>query len=203
MPDVPSMGDNACAAPRKQYNRYSFKTATRKRGCVDTAIKQDYRWRQLTVADYALVEPILRANLAEEAYFTLAADATDEEVKAYWFGGIDNEFWALERHGEILGGFYQRRNHYGLGGHIANGGYVVSPSAKGGGIGRILGERSIERGKERGFRGIQFNFVVSTNTVAVNLWKSLGFVIVGTLPKAFHYKRRRYDDAYVMFRELT
>lgn len=167
------------------------------------AIKQEYHWRQLTVADYPLVEPLLRASIAEEAYFTLAADATDDEVKTYWFGGIENEFWVLEEQGVILGGFYQRRNHFGLGSHIANGGYVVSPLAKGRGIGRLLGEYSLVRAKERGFRGIQFNFVVSTNTVAVNLWKSLGFSIIGTIPGGFHYKRQRYDDAYVMFKDLT
>jgi ribosomal protein S18 acetylase RimI-like enzyme len=161
------------------------------------------QWVLLTVADYDRVKDILRANIAEEAFFTPAADASDEVVKAYWFGGIANEFWALEEDGEILGGFYQRQNHYDLGGHIANGGYAVSPAAKGRGIGRILGERSIERAKERGFRGIQFNFVVSTNTVAVNLWKSLGFTVIGTIPQGYHYKRQRYDDAYIMFKDLT
>lgn len=162
-----------------------------------------YNWKQLTVADYRLVEDLLRANIADEAYFTLRADAPEEELKAYWFGGVENEVWVLEEGGEVLGSFYQRCNHFGLGKHVANGGYVVSPAAKGRGIGRLLGEKSIERARERGFRGIQFNFVVSTNTVAVNLWKSLGFRVIGTIPGGFHYKRQRYDDAYIMFRDMA
>lgn len=161
-----------------------------------------YDWKQLTLADFALVEPILRANVAEEAYFTLRGDASEEELKAYWFGGIENEVWALEENGVILGAFYQRCNHFGLGSHNANGGYIVSPAAKGRGIGRILGERSLERAKERGFHGMQFNFVVSTNAVAVELWKKLGFRIIGTIPQGYHYKRQRYDDTYIMFREI-
>lgn len=162
-----------------------------------------YNWKQLAVADYPLVEGLLRANIADEAYFTLRADAPEDELKAYWFGGVENEVWAVEEDGKILGCYYQRCNHFGLGKHIANGGYVVSPAAKGRGIGRLMGEKSIERARERGFRGIQFNFVVSTNTVAVNLWKSLGFRIIGTIPGGFHYKRQRYDDAYIMFKDLT
>lgn len=161
------------------------------------------QWRQLTVADYARVEPLIRANVEAEAFFTPRGDASDDDLKAYWFGGIDNEFWALEEDGEILGGFYQRCNQMGLGSHIANGGYVVSPAAKGRGVGRILGERSIERARERGFRGIQFNFVVATNTVAVRLWRSLGFIVIGTIPGGYHYKQERYDDALIMFKDLT
>ena len=49
---------------------------------------------------------------------------------------------------------------------------------------------------------MQFNFVVSTNTVGVALWKKLGFEIVGTLPKAFRHSRLGYVDAYVMHRFL-
>lgn len=159
-------------------------------------------WRKLPREEWRAVRPLLLAAIAEEAYFTLPADASDEDIQAYWFGGIDNEVWVLEEEGEILGSYYLRRNHFALGGHVANAGYVTAPHAKGRGIGRILGERSIQRATERGFRGMQFNFVVSTNTVAVNLWKSLGFSVIGTIPGGFHHKHQRYDDAYVMFRSL-
>ncbi len=49
---------------------------------------------------------------------------------------------------------------------------------------------------------LQFNFVVSTNQVAIALWKKLGFAIVDTLPKAFDHKKLGYVDAYVMYRFL-
>jgi len=49
---------------------------------------------------------------------------------------------------------------------------------------------------------MQFNFVVSTNARAVELWRSLGFAIVGTLPGAFRHRQLGYVDAYVMFRSL-
>lgn len=168
-----------------------------------TALNQNTTWRQLPRGEWEPVCDMLRAIIADESYFTLPADASDEDIATYWFGGLDNEVWVLEEGGQILGSYYLRRNHFELGGHVANAGYITAPHAKGRGIGRILGEHSIQRANERGFRGMQFNFVVSTNTVAVNLWKSLGFTIIGTLPKAYHYKHQRYDDAYVMFKSLA
>ena len=53
-----------------------------------------------------------------------------------------------------------------------------------------------------GFRAMQFNFVVSTNTRAIHLWKQLGFKIVGTLPGAFRHPEKGYVDVYVMYRSL-
>jgi ribosomal protein S18 acetylase RimI-like enzyme len=49
---------------------------------------------------------------------------------------------------------------------------------------------------------MQFNFVVSTNKAAVNLWQSVGFKIIGTIPQGFNHKLLGYVDAYIMFREL-
>ena len=61
---------------------------------------------------------------------------------------------------------------------------------------------SLERARERGFLAMQFNFVVSTNTRAVELWKRLGFEIVGRLPGAFHHPGLGLVDAYVMYRAV-
>jgi ribosomal protein S18 acetylase RimI-like enzyme len=61
---------------------------------------------------------------------------------------------------------------------------------------------SLERAVAAGFRAMQFNFVISTNERAVNLWKRFGFEIVGTLPKAFLHPTQGYVDAFVMYRAL-
>ena len=49
---------------------------------------------------------------------------------------------------------------------------------------------------------MQFNFVVSSNERAVRLWQSLGFEVVGRLPKAFDSPSRGFVDALVMSRTL-
>jgi ribosomal protein S18 acetylase RimI-like enzyme len=79
---------------------------------------------------------------------------------------------------------------------------MVSPSAQGAGVGRMLGEHSLLEARRLGYLAMQFNYVVSTNTAAVRLWKKLGFSIVGTLPKAYRHKRLGYVDAYVMYQLL-
>lgn len=160
-------------------------------------------WVTLSCADFPRLKPMLQAVIATETYYTLLADANDEDCENYWFAGKACEVFGLEENGKIIGAFYLRPNHHGLGAHIANAGYMVDPAIRSKGIGRAMAERSIERARERKFRGIQFNFVVSTNEPAVHLWQKLGWKIIGTIPGAYHYKRERYVDSYVMFKDLT
>jgi ribosomal protein S18 acetylase RimI-like enzyme len=65
-----------------------------------------------------------------------------------------------------------------------------------------MGLHCLREARRAGFRAMQFNFVVSTNTAAVELWKKLGFAIVGTLPQVFQHRERGLVDAYVMHRFL-
>jgi ribosomal protein S18 acetylase RimI-like enzyme len=85
---------------------------------------------------------------------------------------------------------------------VANASFMVDPAAQGRGAGKALGEHCLDEARRQGFEAMQFNFVVSTNTAGVTLWKKLGFTIVGTLPKAFHHATLGNVDAYVMHRFL-
>jgi ribosomal protein S18 acetylase RimI-like enzyme len=60
----------------------------------------------------------------------------------------------------------------------------------------------LDEARRAGYEAMQFNFVVSTNTAGVELWKKLGFEIVGTLPRAFNHSTLGRVDAYVMHRFL-
>ncbi|KKB12045.1 acetyltransferase [Devosia geojensis] len=145
----------------------------------------------------AIVAPVLKAG---ETY-AMPTDLTDDEVLAYWFGPAHETFVA-EDDGVVLGTFYLKANQQGPGAHVANCGYMTAEAARGRGIARAMCEFSLQRARERGFRAMQFNHVVSTNTRAVKLWESLGFDIVGTLPEAFRHPQEGYVDSYVMFRRL-
>ena len=79
---------------------------------------------------------------------------------------------------------------------------MVSPEARRLGLGRAMGEDCLTRARAGGYRAMQFNLVVSTNTGALKLWQELEFRIVGTLPNAFRHPSLGYVDAHVMFREL-
>ena len=79
---------------------------------------------------------------------------------------------------------------------------MVSASARGQGIGRAMAEHCLCEARRLGFRAMQFNYVISTNTAAIRLWQDLGFEIVGTLADAFYHPDKGYVDVYVMYRSL-
>jgi ribosomal protein S18 acetylase RimI-like enzyme len=102
----------------------------------------------------------------------------------------------------IVGTYILKANQPGSGSHVANAAFMVAPDARGLGVGRKMAEHCLSEARRLGFRAMQFNFVVSTNTSAIHLWEHLGFKIVGTLPGAFRHPRAGYVDVYVMFRSL-
>lgn len=128
-------------------------------------------------------------------------DISKEEALALWCNKPATTYVALYD-GQIIGTYIIKPNFPGLGSHIANCSYMVSDKARGLGIGRAMAEHSINLAKELGFIAMQFNIVVSTNKNAVNLWKSLGFEIIGITPKGFKHKKLGYVDSYIMYKSL-
>lgn len=127
--------------------------------------------------------------------------STEEEMMAYWLSPEKANYVAV-LDGRVAGIFWLKPNYPGLGSHIANAAYMVSPSVAGRGVGRRMGEYSIEEARRLGYSSMQFNFVVKSNTVAVKLWKSLGFEILGEIPNAFDHVENGLTNAYIMYRGL-
>lgn len=148
-------------------------------------------------AIWAILEPVIRAG---ETY-TLDRDMSENDALAYWFGA-DKETFVAEEEGVVLGTYYLRANQAGGGRHVCNAGYMTGAAATGRGVARAMCLHSIEHAKARGFRAMQFNFVVSSNVRAVGLWQSLGFEVVGRLPGAFDHPAEGFVDALVMVRTL-
>jgi len=145
---------------------------------------------------------IFRAIVARGDTYPFAPGTPRADAEAYWFAP-GAAAWVIEAEGTVVGMYKIVANQPGLGSHVANASFMVDPQFNGKGAGRQMGEHCLEEARRRGFRAMQFNFVVSTNERAVALWLSLGFAIVGTLPGAFHHQRLGYVDAYVMFRPLA
>ena len=104
---------------------------------------------------------------------------------------------------EMVGTYYIKPNQPGLGSHVCNAGYMVAPKARGQGIGRAMCKHSLDEARKLGFKAMQYNLVVCTNTGAVKLWQDLGFEIIGTLPKSFNHQQKGYVDALVMYQWLA
>jgi ribosomal protein S18 acetylase RimI-like enzyme len=144
--------------------------------------------------------------------YPLDRDASRDEALAYWFqrgahvyiaeldGFKPSSSQGAER---VVGSYTLHPNQSGGGGHVANAAFIVATDARGQGIGRAMGEHCFAEARRLGFRAMQFNFVVSTNELAVKLWQDLGMKIVATLPGAFRHPEKGYVDVYVMFRSFV
>ncbi|OOP55160.1 MAG: GNAT family N-acetyltransferase [Candidatus Brocadia carolinensis] len=157
------------------------------------------RIRKAKDSDFNDIWEIFHQVVKRGDTFAFDPKASKEDCSTLWMSPPVHTYVA-EIQNKILGTYILRKNQPGLGAHVANAAYMVHPEARGQGIGKAMGSHSIKRARKLGFSAIQFNFVVSTNLVALQLWFKLGFKIVGTVPKAFHHTNLGLVDVYVMHR---
>lgn len=144
-----------------------------------------------------MLRPVFRAG------DTYAVDPgiAEADARAYWLSPSRRTFLAESDHA-LLGTYYLTANFAGNADHVCNCGYITAANAQGKGVARAMLAHSLDTARAAGFRAMQYNCVVSTNTRAVALWQSAGFHIAGTLPGAFRHPEKGYVDAYVMWKDL-
>ena len=155
----------------------------------------------LPLADFDLIWPLVEEVAREGATYPLPRDLTEDAARAIW-SEPGRTIYIARREGRVVGSYYLRPNSGGPAAHVANAGYMVRQSERRHGIAKALFEHSLQEAVRLGFKALQFNLVVSTNTAAVHLWQSLGMEIVGTLPRVFQHPDIGFVDAYVMYRWL-
>ena len=132
----------------------------------------------------------------------VAEDLTAETARSWWLEPAPAHAVVAELEGRVLGSAKMGPNRPGRGSHVATASFMADPAATGRGVGRALGEHMLTWAGGQGYRAVQFNAVVETNTAAVALWRSLGFTIVGTVPEAFDHSRHGLVGLHVMHRFL-
>ena len=157
--------------------------------------------RPATDADGDAIWTILKPIVEGGAHFCAPPHGGREGAFAYFCPETAENFVA-EVEGRILGVSYLKPNQTGNGDHVCNAGYATHADARGRGIARALLDHSLTRARERGFEAMQYNFVVSTNTRAIDTWTRAGFAIVGRLPGAFRHPTEGHVDALVMWKDL-
>jgi L-amino acid N-acyltransferase YncA len=157
--------------------------------------------RPATPADGSAVWRIFSPILAEVTTYAPDERTTEADLLRDWFGR-GGEQWVAETDGRVVGAYTLRPNQPGRGAHIATASYGVEFAMRAQGVGRALGTHSLVRAREAGYRAVQFNFVVSTNSGALRLWKQLGFEVLATLPGAFQHRHLGPVDACVLWRAL-
>ncbi|MHA7272234.1 GNAT family N-acetyltransferase [Arthrobacter sp. TMT4-20] len=161
--------------------------------------------REATEADWpalwAIMEPVLRAG---ETY-CWDAELSEAQARVEWLAPSDatmRVYVAEVPGGAVVGTAQLHANRGGGGSHVANASFLVAGDAGGRGVGRFLAGRVLAQAREQGYRAMQFNAVVETNTRAVRLWESLGFGILTTVPGAFRHPTEGFVGLHLMFREL-
>jgi len=157
--------------------------------------------RKVEASDGPAILEIILPVIREGATYTLDMDMGEAEALAYWLAP-EKETFVAEENGVIVGTYFIRPNQAGGGRHVCNCGYMTRTTALGRGVARAMCQHSLAHARERGYRAMQFNFVVSTNERAVRLWQSMGFEIVGRLPGAFRHPVNAYVDALVMYQRI-
>jgi L-amino acid N-acyltransferase YncA len=157
--------------------------------------------RPVINADHDAIWNIFHEIIAAGDTYAFDSQMPREEALAYWFRA-DTHTYVAEDDGGVVGTYILRPNQSGPASHVANAAFMVARDAKGAGVGRRMAEHCLTEARRMGFRAMQFNFVVSTNTRAIHLWDQLGFKIVGTLPGAFRHPEKGHVDVYVMYRSL-
>ncbi|HIE5511023.1 TPA: N-acetyltransferase family protein [Stenotrophomonas maltophilia] len=156
--------------------------------------------RPASADDFDAMWAIFKAAIATEDSLPFAGTFEAGTFRSHWFG-VQAAFVAVLE-GRVVGMYKMGANYPDLGAHVASATYVVDPLTQGHGIGRALVEDSLVRARSEGFLAMQFNYVVSTNAPAVELYRKLGFAVVGTLPAAFRHGQLGLVDVFVMHRFL-
>lgn len=157
--------------------------------------------REAHIQDFDNIWPIFNAIVSQAQTYTYSPNTTKEEAFELWINSALKTF-VCEENNIVLGTYFIKANQSGNGSHVCNCGYMVHEKARGKGVASLMCKHSLKTAVELGFKAMQYNFVVSTNEVAIKLWEKHGFKIVGTLSKAFNHPQLSYVDAHIMYKWL-
>ena len=158
--------------------------------------------RAATADDWPRIYPFFSAIVAAGQTYAFPEGMSLEQARPWWMESPPTQVLVAVDGQTVLGSAKTGPNRPGRGAHIATASFMVDPDHRGRGIGRALGEHVVELAREAGYLGMQFNAVVETNRAAVQLWQSLGFDILTTVPEAFDDKVHGRVGLHVMFRRL-
>ena len=159
--------------------------------------------REANPDDWPEIWPIFRTVMQAGETYAFDPDLTPEQAQDLWMERPPGLTVVAEADGTVLGTAKMGPNRGGRGAHVGTASFMVSPEARGRGVGRALATYVVDWHRANGFRAIQFNAVVETNTAAVALWESLGFTVVGTVPEAFEHPTHGYVGLHVMHLPLV
>lgn len=154
-------------------------------------------------ADWPLIYPFFAQIVAEGRTYAYPDGLTLDQARGWWMEPPPSRTVVAVDGSDILGSAKMGPNRPDRGSHVATASFMVDPRHRSHGVGRSLGLHVIDWCHSAGYRSIQFNAVVETNTAAVALWHSLGFRTIGTVPEAFDHPDHGFVGLHVMWLDLS
>ena len=159
--------------------------------------------RRAVDEDWSRIWPFFRTIVEAGETYAYPDPMTPELGRSLWMEQPPGHtVVAVDEQDDVLGSAKMGPNRPGRGAHVATASFMVDPARSGRGVGRALGDYAVCWACEQGYRSMQFNAVVETNTAAVALWQSLGFEILTTVPEAFDHPSHGLVGLHVMYLRL-
>jgi ribosomal protein S18 acetylase RimI-like enzyme len=158
--------------------------------------------RAFVEADWAKVWPIVREVVRAADTFAYDPAMTEAQAHDTWVEAPPGLTVVAQRGERILGTAKMGPNRPGPGAHIATASFMVAADARGQGVATALCRFALDRAREQGYAGMQFNAVAESNHAAVEIYRRLGFTIAGTVPGAFAHPTHGRVGLHIMYREL-
>ncbi|MCG6901425.1 MAG: GNAT family N-acetyltransferase [Rhodobacter sp.] len=155
--------------------------------------------RAAHAADGSAIWDVLRPVFRAGDTYAIDPGISRDDALAYW---TQSRAYVAEADGEVLGTYYLKTNQPGGGSHVCNCGFATSPAARGRGVASAMLAHALAEARAAGYRAMQFNFVLETNTGAIRLWQRAGFRQVGVLPGVFLHPEKGYVNALVLHKSL-
>ncbi len=153
--------------------------------------------------DWQAIWPMFRQIVQAGETYSYDRDTNEHDARRIWMlKPPGRTVIATDSAGALLGTASMYPNRAGPGSHVASASFMVDPQHAGHGTGRALGEHALDWARASGYKAMQFNAVVETNTRAVALWQSLGFTMLATVPQAFDHPTHGYVGLLIMHRFL-
>lgn len=152
--------------------------------------------------DWPQIWPFFAQIVEAEETYAYPRGLTIESAHAVWMEPPPSRVTVAVLDDVVVGSAKAGPNRPGAGAHVATASFMVDPAHAGKGVGRALAEDALAWATSEGYRSMQFNAVVETNTGAVHLWLSLGFEILTTVPEAFDHSAHGLVGLHIMYRRL-
>jgi GNAT superfamily N-acetyltransferase len=158
--------------------------------------------REANEGDWDEIFPFFRAIVDAGETYAYPSGLEKDEARELWMERPPALTVVAQLDSDVVGSAKMGPNHPGRGSHVATASFMVSPQHQSQGVGMALGKFMIAWARESGYHSVQFNAVVETNSGAVHLWESLGFVVLATVPKAFDHAKYGLVGLHVMYLPL-